>query len=70
MRKLFALLLVAGTLAFAACEEKKTEEATTETVDSTATVEEAPAVDTTAAPAAADTTASTAPTTAPEEPAH
>ena len=49
MRKLFALLLVAGTFAFAACEEKKTEE-TAETVDSTATVEEAAPIDTTAAP--------------------
>lgn len=59
MRKLFALLLVAGVFAFAACEKKAEEATTTETVDSTATVEEAPVVDTTAAPdsaAVADTT--------------
>ena len=56
MRKLFALLLVAGTFAFAACEQKKSEEANTETVDSTSVVEEAPAVDTTAAPATDATT--------------
>ncbi|MCR6641877.1 MAG: hypothetical protein NVV82_23550 [Sporocytophaga sp.] len=61
MRKLFALLFVAGTLSFASCSEKKADDtaATTETVD-TAHVEEAPVapVDTTAAaPAAEDTTA-------------
>ncbi|MBO9701942.1 MAG: hypothetical protein J7604_17170 [Sporocytophaga sp.] len=66
MRKLFALLFVAGTLAFASCSEKKAEEAaTTETVDTAAHVEEAPVapVDTTAA-APADTTAA-APAEAP-----
>jgi len=61
MRKLFALLFVAGTLAFTSCSEKKEEAATTETVDTAAHVEEAPVapVDTTAAPAA-DTTAAPA----------
>ncbi len=69
MRKLFALLFVAGTLSFASCSEKKAEETTAETVDTTAHVEEAPApVDTTTttAPAPADTN-----TAAPAEaPAH
>lgn len=49
MRNLFALLLVAGALAFSACEEKKTEEANVETVDSTSIMEE-PTVDTATAP--------------------
>jgi len=56
MRKLFALLFVAGTLSFASCSEEKkgTEEAVnTEAADTTSAVEEAPVapVDTTAAPA-------------------
>jgi hypothetical protein len=46
MRKLFTLLVVAGTFAFVACEKK----AETSTTDSTATVIEAPADTTTMAP--------------------
>jgi hypothetical protein len=56
MRKLFALLVVAGTFTIVACEKK----AETSTTDSTTTVIETPADTTTMAPAdttaAADTT--------------
>ena len=66
MRKLFALLFVAGTLSFASCSEKKEDTAaTTETVDTAAHVEETPVapVDTNAT-APVDTNA-TAPAEAP-----
>jgi hypothetical protein len=62
MKKVFALLFVAGVVAFASCKKAETTEATTET-----------AVDTTAAMAAdttvADSSAAVADTTAKEAPA-
>lgn len=70
MKKVFAVLAVAGMFAFVACGPKA-EEATTETTDSAATVEAAPvveeaapAMDSTAAPAM-DSTAAAAPAAAP-----
>ena len=44
MKKVFAVLAVAGMFAFVACGPKA-EEATTETTDSAATVEAAPVVE-------------------------
>jgi hypothetical protein len=57
MRKLFALLLVAGTFAFAACEGKKEETSSETTIDSTTTVEETAPVDTIPAPVVTDSVA-------------
>ena len=72
MKKVFAVLAVAGMFAFVACGPKA-EEATTETTDSAATVEAAPAepvaepaADSSAAAApAADSSAAAAPAAAP-----
>ena len=55
MKKVFAVLAVAGMFAFVACGPKA-EEATTETTDSAATVEAAPVVEE-AAPAPMDSAA-------------
>jgi hypothetical protein len=69
MRKLFTLLVVAGTFTFVACEKKQE----TSTTDSTATVIEAPADTTAMAPApmegdtAGSTTTTTTTTTTTEE---
>ncbi len=75
MRKLFALLMVAGMFTFVACEQKQeTSEAQTEGADTTTTVapEETAPVDTaaTTAPATTDTTATTAPATGQEQMKH
>jgi hypothetical protein len=59
MRKLFALLIVAGTFAFVSCEKKEQ----TSGMDSAANVVEQP-VDTTATAPAADSTAMPADTMA------
>ena len=58
MKKVFAVLAVAGMFAFVACGPKA-EEATTETTDSAATVEAAPVEE--AAPAPMDSAAAAAP---------
>lgn len=59
MKKVFAVLAVAGMFAFVACGPKA-EEATTETTDSAATVEAAPA-EPVAEPAPMDSAAAAAP---------
>lgn len=69
MKKVFAVLAVAGMFAFVACGPKA-EEATTETNDSAATVDAAPVVEEAApvmdsAAAPADSAAAAAPAEAP-----
>jgi hypothetical protein len=59
MKKVFAVLAVAGMFAFVACGPKA-EETSTETTDSAATVEAAPVVEE-AAPAPMDSAAAAAP---------